>query len=278
MAHAWEWVAWSNWRRVLGGVAGAEALNRVPEEGLACRLRHGRLRGGFVGVGGGASADLLEGVHHVHPFSPSRSSGPLRPEAELLQGRPPGEPGGGLGGGGVRDGGPGVAGGGRGHAAVAGLAAPGGAGAAVAGAGDGYGRRGGREARWGLWGEGEVDMGRRWRALAHGGAGAAGAGPLGVVVAPLGAGAGAGATEAPWRCGERERRGWVRHAGGERGRRRLRDQASSPGTSGRSGGVRGSWGALRGAAWYWGGGEVPRPPLIRHVGVRWRQQLVVRVE
>ena len=29
---------------------------------------------------------------------------------------------------------------------------------------DGYGRQGEREARWGLWGEGEVDMGRRWRA------------------------------------------------------------------------------------------------------------------
>ena len=27
---------------------------------------------------------------------------------------------------------------------------------------DGYGRRGEREARWGLWGEGVVDMGRRW--------------------------------------------------------------------------------------------------------------------
>ena len=27
-----------------------------------------------------------------------------------------------------------------------------------------------------------------------------------------------------------------------------------------------------------GGGEVPRPPWIRHVGVRWWQRLVVRVE
>ena len=27
---------------------------------------------------------------------------------------------------------------------------------------DGYGRGGEREARWGLWGEGVVDMGRRW--------------------------------------------------------------------------------------------------------------------
>ena len=111
-----------------GGVGGAEALDRVPEEGLPCRLRHDGLRGGLVGVGGGAGADLLEGVHHVHPFSPSRSPGPLHPAAELLQsgGRPPGEVGGGLGGGGVRARGAGVAGGGRGHAAVAGVEAPGG--------------------------------------------------------------------------------------------------------------------------------------------------------
>ena len=27
---------------------------------------------------------------------------------------------------------------------------------------DGYGRRGEREARWGLWGEGVPDLGRRW--------------------------------------------------------------------------------------------------------------------
>ena len=149
-----------------GGVGGAEALDRVPEEGLPCRLRHDGLPGGLVGVGGGAGADLLEGVHHVHPFSPSRSPGSLHPTAELLQsgGRPPGEVGGGLGGGGVRARGPGVAGGGRGPAAVAGVEAPGGAGAAVAGAGveDGYGRRGEQEARLGLWGEGVVDMRRRW--------------------------------------------------------------------------------------------------------------------
>ena len=84
------------------GVGGAEALGRVPEEGLPCRLRHDGLRGGLVGVGGGAGADLLEGVHLVHPFSPSHPPGPLYPAAELLQsgGRPPGEVGGGLGGGG----------------------------------------------------------------------------------------------------------------------------------------------------------------------------------
>ena len=123
----------------LGGVGRAEPLDRVPEEGLSCRLRHDGLRGGLVGVGRGAGADLLEGVHHVHHFSSSRSPGPLHPTAELLQsgGRQPGEVGGGLGGGGVRARGPGVAGGGRGPAAVAGVEAPGGAGAAVAGAGGG---------------------------------------------------------------------------------------------------------------------------------------------
>ena len=83
---------------------GVEAPDHVPEEGFPCRLRHGSFRGGLVWVGGGAGADLLEGVHHVHPFSPSRFPGPLHPAAELPQGggRPPGEVGGGLGGGGLR--------------------------------------------------------------------------------------------------------------------------------------------------------------------------------
>ena len=44
--------------------------------------------------------------------------------------------------------------------------------------------------------------------------------------------------------------------GGELERRRLRDRASSL-ESGQSGGVGGSWGASRGAAWYWGGGGPP---------------------
>ena len=84
--------------------------------------------------------------------------------------------------------------------------------------------------------------------------------------------------EGRWRCGERERRGLVRRAGGEREHRRLRNRAS-PLELGQSGGVGGSWGASRGAAWYWGGRrEVPRPPLSRHVGVRRLQRLVVRVE
>ena len=62
--------------------------------------------------------------------------------------------------------------------------------------------------------------------------------------------------EARWRCGECGRRGRVCRAGGERERRRLRDRASSL-KSGQSGGVCGSWGASRGAAWYWGGGGPP---------------------
>ena len=47
---------------------------------------------------------------------------------------------------------------------MAGVEAPGGTGAAVAGLGmeERYGRRGEREARWGLREEGLVDMGRRW--------------------------------------------------------------------------------------------------------------------
>ena len=119
----------------LRGVGGAEALDRIAEEGLLCRLWHDGLRGGLVGVGRGAGAHLLEGMHYVHPIVPSRSPGPLHPAAELLQsgGRPPGEVGGGLGGGGVRARGPRAAGGGRGPAVVAGVAVPGGAGAAVAG-------------------------------------------------------------------------------------------------------------------------------------------------
>ena len=152
----------------LGGVGGAEALDRVPEEGLPCRLRHDGFQGGLVAVGGGAGADLLEGVHHVHPFSPSRSPGPLHTAAELLQGggRPPGEVGRGLGGEGLRARGPGVAGGGRGHAAVAGVAAPGRAVAAVAGAGGGGQVRaaGATGSLVGLVGGGGEDMGRRWRA------------------------------------------------------------------------------------------------------------------
>ena len=41
-----------------GGVGGPEALDRVAEEGLPCRLRHDGLRGDLVGVGGSAGAHL----------------------------------------------------------------------------------------------------------------------------------------------------------------------------------------------------------------------------
>ena len=88
-----------------------------------------------------------------------------------------------------------------------------------------------------------------------------------------------------WRSGRRESRGQKRRTGGERERRRFRDQALWWGESGQSGGVDGAWGALRGATWYWGGGEIPHPPWLCRVGVwrrvrwmqgRWRQ--VVRVQ
>ena len=145
-------------------------------------------------------------------------------------------------------------------------------------------RRGKREWWWrglgvgvlfGRWGEREGDMGRRWRSWrCLGERERRERGPGGLW----------------WHLGERERREWlvearwecgrrgrVCRAGGERERRRLRDQASSL-ESGQSGGVGGPWGALRGAAWYWGGGEVPRRPWIRQVGVWWRQWLVVWLE
>ena len=63
-----------------------------------------------------------------------------------------------------------------------------------------------------------------------------------------------------WRCGERERRGRVRRAGGKGERCRLRDRASSL-KSGQSAGVGGSWGASRSAAWYPGGGGSHPPSL-----------------
>ena len=204
----------------LGGVGGAEALDRIAEEGLPCRLRHAGLRGGLVGVCGGAGAHLLEGMHHVHPFVPSRSPGPFHAAAELLQsgGRPPGEVGGGPGGGGVRVRGPGAAGGRRGPAVVAGMAVPGGAGAAAAGAGGG-----GRVRAEGGAGGGGGHGAAVARSVASGGAG--------VVVAGAGGG------------------GWVRVAGGT---------GSPAGRVGGEGGGRGAAGGagvvVAGAGWPVGGG------------------------
>ena len=63
--------------------------------------------------------------------------------------------------------------------------------------------------------------------------------------------------EALWPCGERESQGRVRRAGEEQEHRRLLHRASSRGVSGQSRGVGGAWGASRGAAWYWGGGNSP---------------------
>ena len=179
---------------------------------------------------------------------------------------------------------------------------------------DGYGRRGERGARRGLWGEGGVDVGRRWRAWRRRGERERWwRGPgVGVVYGQRREGEvdmgrrrrlwwrpgererrerGPGGSW--WRLGGGERREWVDEAQlccgecgrwgrvcraeGERKRRRLRDRASTL-ESGQSGGVRGSWGASRGAAWYWGGEEVPRGPWIRQVGVWWRQRLVIWVE
>ena len=124
-------------------------------------------------------------------------------------------------------------------------------------------RRGEREWWWrglgmgvlfGRWGEGEGDVGRRWRSWWRlGERERRERGPGG----------------SWWHLGERERCEWVVEArwecgrlgrvclaGGERERRRLRDRASSL-ESGQSGGVGGPWRALRGAAWYWGGGGSP---------------------
>ena len=146
------------------------------------------------------------------------------------------------------------------------------------GVGVAHGRRGQREARRGSLGEGEVVMGRPWRAWWR----------LGQrerrEQGPGGSWWRLGererhewVVEARWRCGERERRGWVCCAGQKRERRCLRDRASSL-ESGHAGGVGGSWGASRRAAWYLGGGGVACPPWIRHGGVRWTQRLVVRLK
>ena len=64
--------------------------------------------------------------------------------------------------------------------------------------------------------------------------------------------------EGRWRCGERERQGRVRRAGGDRERRRLQDRASLF-ESGQSGDFGGSWGACA-APPGTGGGEGGSPP------------------
>ena len=51
-AHAWGWLVCINRRKGLGGVVGAEALYRVPEEGFPCRLRHGGLWAASLGLAG----------------------------------------------------------------------------------------------------------------------------------------------------------------------------------------------------------------------------------
>ena len=149
------------------------------------------------------------------------------------------------------------------------------------GVGVAYGRRGEREAPRASWGEAVVDMGRRWCAWWRlGERERRERGPGGSWWRRGERERREWVVEARRRCGERERGGRVRRAGGKRERRGLRDRASSL-ESGQSGGVGGSWGASCGAARYWGGGGgggVPRPPLTRHVGVRRRQRLVVRVE
>ena len=172
-----------------------------------------------------------------------------------------------LGGGGVRARGPGVAGGGPGPAAVAGVAARSGAGAAVAklGVEDGYGRRREREAWWGSWGEGEVDMGERWRAWWRLGERERRERGPGRSWWRLGEPERCDrVVEARWRCGECGRRGWVCRAGGEQQRRRF----GGPGLVAPVRPVRRCRRVLGGLAWcrlvLGGRGEVSRPPGIRH--------------
>ena len=229
---------------------------------------------------------------------------------------------------------------------VAGLAVPGGAGASVAGAGgggrvqaeggaggggghgaavarsvasgerewwwrglgvvDGYGRRGERGARRGVWGEGEADVGQQWRAWWRWGEREwwwRGLG-VGVLFARWGEGeADMGRRWRSWWCpgererreqgprgswwhlGERERREWVVEARWECGRRGrcavrggsgsaavcgTRPHRSSPASPEASAAPGGPRAVSPGTG---GGGEVPCRPWIRHVGVWWRQRL-----
>ena len=179
---------------------------------------------------------------------------------------------------------------------------------------DGYGRRGERGAQQGLWGDREVDVGQWWRAWGRRGERERwwrGLG-MGVVYGRRGQGEvdmgrrwrswwrpgererrerGPGGSW--WRLGERERREWVVEARwrcGECGRRGRVCRAgggagappfAGPGLIAQVGPVRRCWRVLGGLAWcrlVLGGGEVPRRPWICHVGVWWRQRLVVWVQ
>ena len=167
---------------------------------------------------------------------------------------------------------------------------------------DGYERRGERGARQGLWGEGEVDVGRRWRAWRRQGERERwwrGLGP-GVLYGRGGDGdvdmgrqwrtwlcpgererreRGLGGSR--WHLGERERREWVVEARwrcGEFGRRARVCRAGGSGSRASQEASAGP-GGLRVVPPGTGGvGEGPRRPWIRHVGVWWRQRLVVWVE
>ena len=341
----------------LGGVGGAEAVDRIAEEGLPCRLWHAGLQGGLVGVGGGAGAHLLEGMHQkctpsclpappAH-FTQRRSSckagadhqarwaeawgeersvpGVLEQrredvdlrwwrgwrclgererrwrglgveggygwrgerEGEVDMGRRwrawwrPGEREWWWRGLGVVDGygrqgeagspvGPVGGGGGGLWAAVARLAASGGAEAVVAGAGGG-----------GLvWPEGGGGGGQGAAValvVVPGGAGAAGAGSQGVLGGTWGSGSGAsgwlmrgggvGSVGAVGGCAVRggSRSAAVCGTGPDRSSRASQEASAGPG-------------GLRVVPPGTGGGGVPRRTWIRHVGVWWRQRLVVWVE
>ena len=115
------------------------------------------------------------------------------------------------------------------------------------GMGDGYGRQGEREARWGSWGEGEVDMGRQWHVWWRPGERERQDQGPGGSWWPLGERERhEWAAETRWRCGERERWRWVRRAGGGAGA----PPSAGPGlVAGRVGPVRRYRRVLGGLAW-----------------------------
>ena len=145
---------------------------------------------------------------------------------------------------------------------------------------DAYGRRGEREARWGSPGEADVDMGRRWRAWWR---------PVEQECRSRALGGGGGALGSGSGASERLKRGGAVGSVSDEGGCSVRGGSGSAavcGTRPRCGANRASQevstgpggprGVPRGTRG--GEGEVPRPPLIRRVGVRRRRQLVVRVE